>query len=154
MGSIAMAPWISSSRLYWDGAASISQLTANLFKRQRTVLRLPTEYHPAISACIYPASRVRKSIDRIGDARLLARIANVVGLGELARLVTTMEMGGARLRLRSPAPHLIFNISAAPRWLKVRELQHGEAWTTPHRAEVCSGCGALHAVKPANEQLR
>src|SRR5687767_9101919 len=98
-----MAPWKSSSRICWDGPASIPQLTANLFKRQRTVLRLPTEYHPAISACLYPESRARKSIDRIGDARLLARIARVEGLGELARLATTMEMVGARLRLRSPA---------------------------------------------------
>ena len=122
-----MAPSISSSRLYWDGTASISQLTANLFKRQRTVLRLPTDYHPAISACLYPTSRVRKSIDRIGDARLLARIAQVEGLGELTRLVTTMEMVGARLRLRSPAPHLVFHIATAPRLDKLRERQHGEA---------------------------
>jgi hypothetical protein len=149
-----MAPWLSSSRLYWDGAASISQLIANLFKRQRTVLRLPAEYHPAISACLYPTSRVRKRIDRIGDARLLTRIANVEGLGELARLVTTMDVVGARLRLRSPAPHLVFNISAAPRLDKLRKRQHGEAWTTPQGAEICSGCGASHAAKPANEQLR
>jgi hypothetical protein len=149
-----MAQRTSSSRLYWDGAASVSQLTTNLFKRQRTVLRLPAAYHPAISACLYPESRVRKNIGCIGDATLLARIAEVEGLGELARLVITMRMLGARLRLRSPAPHLIFNIRAAPRLEKLDARQHGEAWTASHGAEVCSGCGVLQPAKPANEQFR
>ncbi len=78
-------------------------------------------------ANIYPSSRVRKSIDRIGDARLLARISEIDGLEELARLVTTMQMVGARLRLRSPAPHLVFNISAVPRAARFREVQRSEA---------------------------
>ena len=146
-----MARRSSSSHLYWDRAASVSQLTANLFKRQRTVLRLPAEYHPAISACLYPASRVRKSIGCIGDAGLLARIARVAGLEELARLVVTMRMVGARLRLRSPAPHLVFNIPAAPRLEKPRTPQHGEAWTTSRRAEVCTGCGVLQAARPRHQ---
>lgn len=118
-----MAPWISSYPLSWAGSPSIWQLSANL------VLSLPIAYHPAISACLYPGSRGRKSIDLTGNARLLSRIADVEGLGELARLVTTMEMVGARLRLRSPAPHLVFNTPATPRVPKVRL----------HRSPVASG---------------
>ena len=91
------------------------------------MLSLPIDYHPAVSARLYPTSRVRKSIDRIGDARLLARIAEVEGLEELARLVTTMQMVGARLRLRSPAPHLVFNIPAVPRVARFHEVQCDEA---------------------------
>ena len=122
-----MAPSISSCHIRWNGSQTIPQVTANLFKRQRTVLSLPISYHPAVSARLYPTSRVRKSIDRIGDARLLARIAEIEGLEELARLVTTMQMVGARLRLRSPAPHLVFNIPAVPRAARFREVQRDEA---------------------------
>ena len=80
-----MAPSISSCRISWYGPPTIPQLTANLFKRQRTVLTLPVSYHLAVSAHLYPTSRVRKSIDLIGEARLLARIAEIEGLEELAR---------------------------------------------------------------------
>lgn len=149
-----MSPRISSYHLTWAGSPSISQLTANLFKRKRTVLRLPIAYHPAISACLYPGSRGRKSIDRTGNASLLSRIAEVEGLGELARLVTIMEMVGARLRLRSPAPHLVFNTPASPRVPKVRKLRYGETWTQSHRLEeIRSSCGVLHLATPAKEQL-
>lgn len=122
-----MAPSMSSCHISWNGSQTIPQVAANLFKRQRTVLSLPIGYHPAVSARLYPTSRVRKSVDRIGDARLLARIAEIEGLEELARLVTTMQMVGARLRLRSPAPHLVFNIPAVPRAARFPELQRDQA---------------------------
>jgi hypothetical protein len=117
------------------------------------VLSLPKSYHPAVSAHLYPTSRIRKRVDLIGDARLLARIAEIEGLEELARLVTTMRMVGARLRLRSPAPHLVFNIAAMPRAARFRELQHGEPWTAPDNAKVCGSCGVLHTVNTNKEQL-
>jgi hypothetical protein len=148
-----MAPSISSCRMSWQGPPTIPQLTANLFKRQRTILSLPISYHPALSARLYPSSRVRKSIDLIGDARLLSRIAEIEGLEELARLVTTMQMVSARLRLRSPAPHLVFNIPAMPRAARFRELQHGEPWTATDDAKLCGSCGVLHTVKTSKEQL-
>jgi hypothetical protein len=44
-------------------------------------------------------------------------------------------------------------MAAASRLNKLRELQHGEAWTSPRPSEICSGCGVMHAAKPANEQL-
>ena len=122
-----MAPSMSSCHISWNGSQTIPQVAANLFKRQRTVLSLPIGYHPAVSARLYPTARVRKSVDRIGDAKLLARIAEIEGLEELARLVTTMQMVGARLRLRSPAPHLVFNIPAVPRAARFTELQRDEA---------------------------
>ena len=121
-----MSPSTSSCRISWNGSRTIPEVAAHLFKRERTVLSLPIDYHPAVSACLYPNSRVRKSIDRIGDARLLARIAEIEGLEELARLVTPMQMVGARLRLRSPAPHLVFNVSAVPRAARFRAVQRDE----------------------------
>ena len=138
-------PSISSSSIKWNGALTIPQLTAKLFKRQQTVLRLPTSYHPMVSARLYQNSRARKSIDLLGDAKLLARIAEIEGLAELRRLVTTMEMVGARLRLRSPAPHLICNVPSTARLAKPRELQQGEAWIARDDAEVCGSCGVRRA---------
>jgi hypothetical protein len=146
-----MAPWLASRRLSWAGPPTVSLLTANLFNRQRTVLRLPTSYHPAVSSCLYGNTRIRRRIDLTGGARLLARIAEIEGLGELARLLTTMQIVGARLRLRSPAPHLIFNVSAVPRVLRVRTVR--EPWTALPAAEECPSCGMLHGVKTPPRQF-
>jgi hypothetical protein len=126
-----MALWQSSSRLVWDGAGTIWQITGNLERRQRTVLRLPTSYHPALSACLYTGVPVRKRIDLFGDAGLLVRIAEIDGLDELGRLVEPMRNMRARLRLRSPAPHLVFNVPPRRRVSYVGtgpQLQYGESW--------------------------
>jgi hypothetical protein len=146
-------PLIPSSSIKWNGVLTIPQLTANLFKRQRTVLRLPTSYHPLVSARLYRNSRARNTVDLVGDAKLLSRIAEIDGLAELQPLVTTMELVGARVRLRSPAPYLIFNIPAAVRLTRPRELQHGEAWAARGNAEVCDSCGVLHTPKAHNQQF-
>jgi hypothetical protein len=105
-----MAPLQSSSRLVWGGPLTIWQIASNLGRRKRTVLRLPTRYHPALSACLYSDMRTRTRIDLVGDADLLARIAEIDGLRELMKLVQLMQRARARVRLRSPAPHLIFNV--------------------------------------------
>src|SRR4051812_21436362 len=59
-------PLIPSSSIKWNGVLTIPQLTANLFKRQRTVLRLPTSYHPLVSARLYRNSRARNTVDLVG----------------------------------------------------------------------------------------
>lgn len=105
-----------------------------------------------VSERLYRNVRTRKSIDLLGDVKLLERIAEIEDLTELQRLVMTMEIVGARLRLRSPAPHLIFNVPAIARIAKLRELQHGEPWTAGDDAEVC-GCGVVHALKAGKEQF-
>jgi hypothetical protein len=110
-----MTPWRSSSRLVWDGARTIRQITDNLGRRRRTVLRLPTSYHPALSTYFYTDVPVRKRIDLVGDAGLLARIAEIDGLRELGKLVQLMQNADARLRLRSPGPHLVFNVPSRKR---------------------------------------
>jgi hypothetical protein len=122
-----MSLWRSSFRLVWDGARTIRLITGNLGRRQRTVLRLPTSYHPALSAYLYTGVPVRRRIDLVGDAGLIARIAEIDGLGELEKLVQPMQDADARVRLRSPGPHLVFNVPSRKR--AAAELRHGEPWT-------------------------
>jgi hypothetical protein len=127
-----MAPWQSSSRLVWDGPLTVWEIAGNLGRRQRTVLRLPTSFHPALSTGLYDGLPVRRRIDLFGDAGLLARIAEIDGLGELRKLVEPMRDASARLRLRSPAPHLVFNVPPRSRTSRLEaapELQGGEPWT-------------------------
>jgi hypothetical protein len=146
-----MAPWRTSSRLVWDGAPSIRQIVGKLGRRQRTVLRLPTSYHPALSAYFYAGVPVRKRIDLVGDAGLLARIAEVDGLGELGKLVQPMQDAGARLRLRSPAPHLVFNVPSRGR--AAAGLRHGEPWTARSAPALCDSCGRVHPQGRQSLQL-
>jgi hypothetical protein len=142
-----MAPFQSSSHLIWEGPPSIWQIIDNLERRKRTVLRLPTSYHPALSACLYSHMRTRGRIDLIGDAELLARITAIDGLRELTQLVEPMQKAGARLRLRSPAPHLVFNVPSNRR-IQQRglqpALQHGEAWSSRSETVLCRSCGSVH----------
>jgi hypothetical protein len=146
-----MTPWRTSSRLIWDGAPTIRQITGNLGRRQRTVLRLPTSYHPVLSAYFYTGVPVRKRIDLVGDAGLLARIAEIDGLGELGKLVQPMQDADARLRLRSPGPHLVFNVP--PRRRAAPGLRHGEPWTARSAPVLCDSCGRVHAQDRQSLQL-
>jgi hypothetical protein len=142
-----MAPCQSSSHLIWEGPPSIWQIIDNLERRKRTVLRLPTSYHPALSACLYSHMPTRRRIDLIGDTELLARIAAIEGLRELTQLLEPMQKAGARLRLRSPAPHLVFNVPSKRR-IQQRALrsalQHGEAWSSRSETVLCRSCGSVH----------
>jgi hypothetical protein len=121
-----MTLWRSSFRLVWDGGRTIRQIAGNLERRQRTVLRLPASYHPALSAYLYAGVPVRRRIDLVGDAGLLARIAEIDGLGELEALVQPMQDVDARVRLRSPGPHLVFNVPSRKR--AATEHRRGEPW--------------------------
>ncbi len=143
-----MAPWSSSCRLVWNGSSSIPQILGNLARGQRTVIRLPTRFHPAVSERLYAEERVRASIDVVGDAQLLAHIAKIDGLHDLAELVTPMQALRTRLRVRSPAPHLVFNAEAAhPRFARPgrpRKLQVGKRRDSTAAAAECASCGVVH----------
>jgi hypothetical protein len=152
-----MAPLQSLSRLVWDGPPTIWKIAANLDGRKRTVLRLPTIYHPALSECLYSHMPTRRRIDLIGDAALLTRIASIDELRELSKLVEPMQQASARLRIRSPAPHLIFNVPARRREqhsTTTPELQHGEAWTARSESVLCCSCGKVHRQAAPSLQYR
>ena len=98
----------AQSRLVWAGQASVEQIAANMRARRRTVLKLPANYHHALSMRLYQSAKARGVMDVSGDATLLERIAGLDGLHDLSALVDPMRELGARIRLRSPFPHLFF----------------------------------------------
>lgn len=98
----------AASRLVWAGPATVEQIAENLQARRRTVVKLPASYHHALSMRLFQSTRARGVMDLSGDARLLERIAALDGLDSLRALVEPMQEEGARVRLRSPFPHLFF----------------------------------------------
>jgi hypothetical protein len=103
--------------LYWGDTNAIDHIDKRLERQMGTVLYLPFEYHPPLSAHLDPRARVRPRIYTCGDAELLRRIVRIPGLQALATLVPRMKESGARLRVVSPAPQLVFNV---PRFSPVR----------------------------------
>ena len=98
----------AASRLVWAGPATVEQIAENLRARRRTVVKLPANYHHALSVRLFQSARARGVMDLSGDARLLERIAALDGLHSLRTLVEPMQEQGTRVRLRSPFPHLFF----------------------------------------------
>lgn len=149
-----MAPWDSSDRVFWNGRLTVDQVADNLARKRRTVLRLPMRYHPAFSASLYDLP-TRKRIDIAGDATLLQRLGKIDGLSDLLKLIPAMERVGSRLRIRSPAPHLVFNVpptARGPRVRPARELQHGEPWVASRTVARCHRCGAIHRAETPSSQ--
>jgi hypothetical protein len=137
--------WKSTESICWSSPDAIAQVNRNLLRKRRSVLKLPLTFHPALSAYLYKNVPVRPCIELRGGIDLLARLSEIEGLHSLADLVEAAGDVDARLRLRSPAPHLIFNIPAGqPRYMSSseRELQHGESWVAESRSTPCRICGA------------
>lgn len=103
----------ASARLVWAGPETVAQVAENLRAGRRTAIRLPPGYHHALSERLYENARVRGVMDQAGDARLIERIAEIDGLDSLSALVEPMRELGARVRLRSPFPHLFFYLPPA-----------------------------------------
>lgn len=101
--------------LCWGSPRMFERLRDRIARRLRTVLRLPSDFHVVLSDCLYGKARPR--INATGDVRLLGRIARVEALRELAVLDAAMVEARTRLRVVSPAPHLVFT---APPLVRVR----------------------------------
>jgi hypothetical protein len=139
-----MSKWRFPDELVWAGRDTVRELVTNLEHRRRTVLKLPSDCHSALSARLYESRPTRGRIDVTGDATLLLRIAAVDEIAELAELAQPMRTIGARLRLRSPAPHLVFNFQTARNVAPEpgpREWQYGESWLQQSPAPLCGSCG-------------
>ena len=140
-----MAPSQSSRRLVWEGVPTVRQLAANLQSGTRTVLQLPRAFHPVLSAALYGGVPRRGRVDVTGDAGLLACLAEIDGLRELGQLVAPAQAAGARLRLRSPAPYIVFNVATLARRRRAAKpaLQYGEPWATRPEPVLCGGRGVV-----------
>jgi hypothetical protein len=155
MHSVKPASWNSRDWLTWDGSPTISVIADNLEHRRRTIVRLPMHYHPAFSACLYNGLTTRKRIYTFGDGALLERLARIDGLGDLVNLIEPMERADGRLRIRSPAPYLAFNVPPACRAWRMqagRELQQGEPWNASRVVVPCPCCGTIDRTEALTQQ--
>lgn len=121
-----MMTHMAGGALRWEGARVVDRIGRRLAQRLRTVLYLPLEYHPSLSMRIDDRGRIRPRLYTCGDAAMLRRIAGIPGLQPLAALIPGMLELDVRLRVVSPAPHLVFNVprtagAAAPAAAVVRE---------------------------------
>jgi hypothetical protein len=103
-------PAEKSGVLHWDGARTVDRIGRRLGQRLRTVLHLPLELHPSLSACLYVGARIRPRLCASGGAEMLGRLARIPQLRPLAALVPGMLEVDGRLRVVSPAPHLVFHV--------------------------------------------
>ena len=113
-----MALWKPTQTFLWNDRFVVDRIARNMAQSRRSVLVLPRAYHSSLSAQLYGTSKPRPRFDRIGDAKLLTSIAGIKGLEGLLNLTESMEEAGARLRVRSPAPHLVFNVARKRRHSK------------------------------------
>lgn len=90
-----------------DGKSAAAAQTA-IEQRLNVELRLPANYHHALSAHLYPESEsVRPAvIDVTGGAELLFEIARINGLIEIAGLAQAASEAGARVQVLSPSPKI------------------------------------------------
>jgi len=104
------------NRLTWRGTKTVVDVARKLAERKAVVLTLPWSYHHALCARLSDAE-VHGVLDVSGGPELLARLAEITGLHDLAELRAPVTLAGAGVRIHSPPPqvHLIFPGSAGPR---------------------------------------
>jgi hypothetical protein len=95
-------------RLRWDGAPSLKAARAAIRAGGRVDIDLPLETHHALYRHLNPdAGRgPDEEIDAADGEELLARIAAVAGLEELARLAPALRRARYRVALSGPEPQL------------------------------------------------
>jgi hypothetical protein len=95
-------------RLRWDGAPSIKAARSALRNGVRVEIELPLEMHHALYRHVHPdAPRgPDEEIDASDSLELLARVATVAGLEELAELAPAVRRARCRVQLTGPEPRL------------------------------------------------
>lgn len=96
-------------RLIWEGQTTLMALLSLVQARISLELQLAPDYHFALFRHLYPqaATAEAKQIDVSGGAELLAKVAEIQGLNELAELVAPIAAAGGRVHIQSPGPGIL-----------------------------------------------
>lgn len=100
--------------LAWRGASTVQAARNALSLNVDVELRLPATYHHAVCRHLRKtaAAQVSESLDLRGGAELLARLADVHGLEQIAELELPAARARAQVRIVSPSPTI--SIRCAP----------------------------------------
>lgn len=98
----------------WKDGKSAAAARAAIERRLNVELRLPANYHHALSAQLYPESESARPqiIDVTGGVELLFEIARIEGLIEIAGLAQAASRAGARVQVLSPGPKIEITVPA------------------------------------------
>lgn len=94
--------------LQWPGLHSLKEARAAIESGNEVEIELPAGIHYALCRQLHP-DETRDTADRLqvsGGAEMLAPIAALSGLEELARLRAAVKRAHYRVRLTSPEPQL------------------------------------------------
>ena len=122
-------------RVTWRGPKSIAEIARKLAQRKAVAVSLPWSFHHALCVQLSDYAKVHGMLDVSGGAELLARLAEVTGLQELARLREPVRLAGATVRVHSPPPqlHLFFPTPGSQRRLHAY-ARHEPSWISTHLA--------------------
>ncbi|MFN2329852.1 MAG: hypothetical protein ABR612_13125 [Chromatocurvus sp.] len=100
-------------RLVWNGAATTAEIAELLDLAEQIEITLPANYNHALFRTLHPDAPVSalEDLDTRAGPELLADIATVRGLENLAALTDTLIDAQATLHLLSP-PTLLIDLSA------------------------------------------
>ena len=96
-------------RLTWHGHETITVIPKLLDEAEEIEIALPLDYNHSLFHALHPDARPAdlEDIDAQGGPELLARVATVSGLNELAQLVEVLKQVQASIRVSSPPTILI-----------------------------------------------
>ena len=105
-------------RLTWRGAKTVDSLASFLARQGNVALGLAPDLHHSLFAHLHPQAPPGQpeDVDMQGGAELLARIAEIPGLEELARLVPGLRAARAQIQVQSPAPIVHIRIPEGERF--------------------------------------
>lgn len=94
-------------KLDWNGVETVGAAIAAVVRHRPIELQLPANYHHALLVRAQPAaakSALPEILDITGGPELLAEIAHIDGLKELAALIPAVLEAKSRVRILSPSP--------------------------------------------------
>jgi hypothetical protein len=103
--------------LCWDGAPSVKAARSAMRNGDRVDIDLPLETHHALYRHVHPEAPrgPDEEIDASDSVELLARVATVAGLEELAQLEPAVRRARYRVQLTGPEPRLSLLPPGKPR---------------------------------------
>ena len=90
----------------WRGPQSIPEIARRLSQGKAVTVSLPWSFHHALCVRLNDYAKLHGMLDVTGGVELVAELAGVTGLHDLAQLREPARLTGARIRVYGPPPQL------------------------------------------------